>query len=78
MFASFTIISVLMVSYKVRIDNTISFEKIAVFKLNYGDQPGFLDEVEPDKYIFNGSMPIHEAHHQGKPHMGAWIHILDR
>jgi hypothetical protein len=52
-------------------------EVIGIYKYN-GKEPNFLAGVFPSDYSANGSLNIHQAHVQGLPHMGAWIHILDR
>ncbi len=52
-------------------------EVIGIYKYN-GNEPRFLAGVYPTEYSANGSLNIHQAQVQGLPHMGAWIHILDR
>ena len=52
-------------------------EVIGIYKYN-GNEPNFLANVFPTEYSTNGSLNIHQAHVQGLPHIGAWIHILDR
>jgi hypothetical protein len=52
-------------------------EEIGVYQLK-GKEPTFLADVFPAEYSANGSLHIHQAHLNGLPHMGAWIHILDR
>ncbi len=51
-------------------------EVIGIYKLN--EEPKFLASVFPAEYTANGSLNIHQAHVNGLPHIGAWIHILDR
>jgi hypothetical protein len=52
-------------------------EEIGIYTF-YGNEPTFLADVFPAEYSANGSQNIHQAHVNGLPHIGAWIHILDR
>jgi hypothetical protein len=52
-------------------------EEIGIYTF-YGNEPTFLAHVFPAEYSANGSQHTHQAHVKGLPHIGAWIHILDR